>query len=63
MEAEELWQVYHAETKRQFAQRLRRFLEWVDSRALPSAIQKTSAQKDGCLCPFEQLNGFRYHDH
>jgi hypothetical protein len=132
--AEELWHLYHAETKRQFAQRLRRFLEWVDIRPLPGAIKqrllrlrakspyfqraydfpdayrtsnqvdrpmnhldrtlfamqgfhgnwrsaeqsvramallfnfhpfcrKTRAQKNGCLCPFEQLNGFRYHDH
>lgn len=131
--AEELWHLYQAETKRQFAQRLRRFLEWVDIRPLPGAIKqrllrlrakspyfqraydfpeayrtsnqvdrpmnhldrtlfamqgfhgdwrsaqqsvramallfnfhpfcrKTRAQKNGCLCPFEQLNGFRYHD-
>ncbi|MEL6491556.1 MAG: hypothetical protein AAFQ95_16485 [Cyanobacteria bacterium J06621_3] len=25
--------------------------------------RKASAAKNGCLCPFEQLNGFRYHDH
>lgn len=24
--------------------------------------RKTRQQNDGCLCPFEQLNGFRYHD-
>ncbi|MBE9065391.1 hypothetical protein IQ260_01855 [Leptolyngbya cf. ectocarpi LEGE 11479] len=24
--------------------------------------RKTQQQKGGCLCPFEQLNGFRYHD-
>ena len=130
---EDLWHIYHAETKRQFAQRLRRFLEWVNSRNLPAAIaqrlcrlrnksgdfqraydfpdayrtsnqvdrpmnhldrmlyamqgfhgtlqaaelsvrtmallwnfhpfcRKTRKQKQGCLCPFEQLNGFRYHD-
>ncbi|MEL6455237.1 MAG: hypothetical protein AAFQ40_11050 [Cyanobacteria bacterium J06623_5] len=131
--AEDLWHIYHAETKRAFAQRLRRFLEWVDLRPLPSATKqrllrlraksrffqraydfpeayrtsnqvdrpmnhldrtlfamqgfhgdwhsanqsvramallfnfhpfcrKTRAEKNGCLCPFEQLNGFRYHD-
>jgi hypothetical protein len=130
----ELWHVYQAETKRQFAQRLRRLLEWVRLRALPTAIKqrllrlrakspfflraydfpdayrtsnqvdrpmnhldrtlyamqgfhgdwqaaersvraiallfnfhpfcrKTRRLKNGCLCPFEQLNGFRYHDH
>lgn len=130
---EDLWHIYHAETKRQFAQRLRRFLEWVQLRALPEPVKqrllrlreksqhfqraydfpgayrtsnqvdrpmnyldrilyamqgfhgswqaaekevramallwnfhpfcrKTRNQKDGCLCPFEQLNGFRYHD-
>lgn len=36
--AEELWHLYHAETKCQFAQRLRRFLEWVDIRPLPGAL-------------------------
>ena len=25
--------------------------------------RKTQQQNGGCLCPFEQLNGFRYHDH
>lgn len=130
---EELWHIYHAETKRQFAQRLRRFLAWVKLRDLPKAVKqrllrlrnksnffqraydfpeayrtsnqvdrpmnyldrilyamqgfhgtwqsaqkevramallwnfhpfcrKTRALKQGCLCPFEQLNGFRYHD-
>ena len=130
---EDLWHIYHAETKRQFAQRLRRFLEWVKLRALPAPVKqrllrlpeksqdfqraydfpdayrtsnqvdrpmnyldrllyamqgfhgswqsaekevramallwnfhpfcrKTRQQKDGCVCPFEQLNGFRYHD-
>ncbi len=24
--------------------------------------RKTRTQKEGCLCPFERLNGFRYHD-
>jgi hypothetical protein len=24
--------------------------------------RKTRAAMAGCLCPFEQLNGFRYHD-
>jgi hypothetical protein len=131
---EELWHIYQAVTKRQFAQRLRRFLDWVDINALPQAIKqrlqrlrkkspdfqraydfpdayrtsnqvdrpmnhlertlfamqgfhgdwsaaqrsvramallfnfhpfcrKTRRLKNGCLCPFEQLNGFRYHDH
>jgi hypothetical protein len=37
---EDLWNIYHAETKRQFSQRLRRFLEWVDIRPLPNAIKQ-----------------------
>lgn len=131
--AEDLWHIYQGETKRQFAQRLRRFLEWVTLRPLPGPIKqrllrlrdksrffqraydfpeayrtsnqvdrpmnhldrtlfamqgfhgdwrsaqlsvraiallfnfhpfcrKTRTEKNGCLCPFEQLNGFRYHD-
>jgi len=130
---ENLWNIYHAETKRQFAQRLRRFTDWVDRKELPKAIKqrllrlrakskyfqraydfpeayrtsnqvdrpmnyvdrtlyamqgfhghwqaaeqsvramallwnfhpfcrKTRQEKGGCLCPFEELNGFRYHD-
>ena len=131
---DKLWNIYHAPTKRQFAQRLRRFLEWTTTISLPSSIdqrlrrlqgkspffqrafdfpdayrtsnqvdrpmnyidrilysmqdfhgswvaaeqsvrsmallwnfhpfcRKTQQQNGGCLCPFEQLNGFRYHDH
>lgn len=130
---EGLWHIYHAATKRPFAQRLRRFLERLDKETLPDTIRKrllrlrqkstrfqraydfpeayrtsnqvdrpmnyldrilyamqgfhgsweaaekevkalallwnfhpfcrkTRQQKGGCLCPFEQLNGFRYHD-
>jgi hypothetical protein len=132
--AEKLWNIYHAMTKRQFAQRLRRFLEWAKTSSLPQSIdqrvrrlkgkskffqrafdfpeayrtsnqvdrpmnyldrtlyamqnfhgswqaaelsvrsmallwnfhpfcRKTQRQNGGCSCPFEQLNGFRYHDH
>jgi hypothetical protein len=130
---DKLWHIYHATDKRQFAQRLRRFLEWTQSVDLPKAIndrlqrlrgkslffqrafdfpkayrtsnqvdrpmnyldralyamqefhgtweaaelsvrsmallwnfhpfcRKTQQQHEGCLCPFENLNGFRYHD-
>ena len=130
---DKLWQIYRASSKRQFAQRLRRFLEWAETASLPEAIakrvqrlrgkssffqrafdfpdayrtsnqadrpmnylnralyamqdfhgsweaanrsvrghgftvelssfcRKTRQQNGGCLCPFEQLNGFRYHD-
>ena len=130
---DKLWHIYHATSKRYFAQRLRRFLEWAKSASLPQAIdervrrlreksrffqraldfpdayrtsnqadrpmnyldrtlyamqdfhgsweaaelsvrtmallwnfhpfcRKTQQQNGGCLCPFEQLNGFRYHD-
>ena len=37
---EDLWHIYHAETKRQFAQRLRRFLEWVKLRDLPKPLKQ-----------------------
>lgn len=131
--ADKLWHVYQAASKRHFAQRLRRLLDWVQTVALPPAIgarlrrlrgksslfqrafdfpeayrttnqadrpmryldqtlgamqdfhgsweaaelsvramallwnfhpfgRKTRQQTDGCLCPFERLNGFRYHD-
>ena len=131
---EKLWHIYQAQTKRQFAQRLRRLIEWVNPKELPKAIKerllrlpgkstvfqraydfpeayrtsnqvdrpmnhfdrtlyamqgfhghwqsaqqsvramallwnfhpfcrKTQQQKEGCLCPFEELNGFQYHDH
>lgn len=131
--ADKLWHLYRSQSKRHFAQRLRRLLEWVNTHALPQAIDarlrrlndkshvfqrafdfpdayRTSNQVDrpmnyldrilyamqdfhgfwdsaeqsvrsmallwnfhpfcrktrkamgGCLCPFEQLNGFRYHD-
>lgn len=131
--ADRLWHIYHGTNKRQFAQRLRRFLEWSRTAALSQAIvkrvqrlkekslffqrafefpdayrtsnqvdrpmnyldrtlfamqdfhgswqaaeqsvrsmallwnfhpfcRKTQQQQQGCLCPFEQLNGFRYHD-
>lgn len=129
---EKLWHVYHAVNKREFAQRLRRFLQWADAQTLresitrrlnrlkdksalfqkaydfdgasrtsnavdrpmnyldrclfsmqyfhgswPAAVQtgramallwnfhpfcRKTQRKTGCLCPFEQLNGFRYHD-
>ena len=130
---DKLWHIYHATSKRHFAQRLRRFREWAKSASLPKAIEervrrlrekspffqrafdfpdayrtshqadrpmnyldralyamqdfhgsweaaelsvramallwnfhpfcrKTRQQNGGCLCPFEQLNGFRYHD-
>lgn len=130
---DKLWHVYQATSKRHFAQRLRRLLEWVQSRSLSKAIdgrlrrlkdksqffqrafdfpnayrtsnqvdrpmnyldrtlyamqdfhgsweaaqqsvramallwnfhpfcRKTQKTSGGCLCPFEQLNGFRYHD-
>jgi hypothetical protein len=130
---DKLWHLYRATSKRHFAQRLRRLLEWVNTRSLPRSIDgrlrrlkdksqffqrafdfpdayRTSNQVDrpmnyldrtlyamqdfhgkwesaeqssramallwnfhpfchktqqrlgGCLCPFEQLNGFRYHD-
>jgi hypothetical protein len=129
---EKLWHVYHGENKREFAQRLRRFLEWAKGQTLrdsierrikrlkgksplfqraydfsgvsrtsnavdrpmnyldrclfsmqyfhgswPAAVQagramallwnfhpfcRKTQQKTGCLSPFEQLNGFRYHD-
>jgi len=128
-----LWQVYHATSKQQFAQRLRRLLEWSKTADLPERIaqqlrrihtksklfqrafnfdnayrtsncvdrpmnyldrvlyamqyfhgsaksgelntrsmailwnfhpygRKTRAKKQGVLSPFEELNGFRYHD-
>lgn len=130
---DKLWHLYQATSKRHFAQRLRRLLEWANTRTLPQAIDgrlrrlksksrffqrafdfpdayRTSNQVDrpmnyldrtlyamqdfhglwdsaeqssramallwnfhpfcrktqkamgGGLCPFEQLNGFRYHD-
>jgi hypothetical protein len=130
---DKLWHLYRATSKRHFAQRLRRLLEWVNRHTLPKAIdgrlrrlkdksqffqrafdfpeayrtsnqvdrpmnyldrtlyamqdfhglwesaeqssramallwnfhpfcRKTRQQLGGCLCPFEQLNGFRYHD-
>lgn len=129
---DKLWHVYKGETKRSFAQRLRRLLEWADKQTLRDSIagrierlrQKSklfqrayemegaprtsnavdrpmnyidrvlfsmqyfhgtweaanqsaramavlwnfhpfcrkAQQNTGCLCPFEQLNGFRYHD-
>jgi hypothetical protein len=129
---DKLWHLYRASSKRHFAQRLRRLLEWVNQRTLPKAIDgrlrrlkdksqffqrafdfpdayRTSSEVDrpmnyldrtlyamqdfhgkwvsaeqssrsmallwnfhpfcrktqkatGCLCLFEQLNGFRYHD-
>lgn len=130
---DKLWHLYQGTSKRHFAQRLRRFLEWTQTVSLPKAIhdrvqrlrekspffqsafdfpeayrtsnqvdrpmnyldralyamqdfhgswesaersvramamlwnfhpfcRKTQQQKGGCLCPFEQLNGFRYHD-
>jgi hypothetical protein len=129
---DKLWHLYRASSKRHFAQRLRRLLEWGNQRTLPKAIDgrlqrlkdkssffqrafdfptayRTSNEVDrpmnyldrilyamqafhgkwesaeqssramallwnfhpfcrktqkatGCLCPFEQLNGFRYHD-
>jgi hypothetical protein len=130
---DKLWHVYQATSKRHFAQRLRRLLEWVNTCTLPKAIdgrlrrlkgksrffqrafdfpdayrtsnqvdrpmnyldrtlyamqdfhgkwgsaeqssramallwnfhpfcRKTRTAMEGCLCPFEQLNGFRYHD-
>ena len=130
--ADKLWHVYKGASKREFAQRLRRFLEWANQQDLrdsiagriqrlrskshhfqrayavegaprtsnavdrpmnyldralfsmqyfhgswESAVQSGRAmavlwnfhpfcrktqQQTGCLCPFEQLNGFRYHD-
>ena len=131
--ADKLWHIYEGTSKRHFAQRLRRFLEWTETITLPHAIaervrrlkdkskffqrafdfpdayrtsnqvdrpmnyldralyamqdfhgaweaaelsarsmamlwnfhpfcRKTQQQHGGCLCPFEQLNGFRYHD-
>lgn len=129
---EKLWHVYHGATKREFAQRLRRFLEWAQGQSLRESIarrlqrlkdksplfqsaydfdgaRRTSNTVDrpmnyldrclfsmqyfhgswpaavgagramallwnfhpfcrktqkltGYLCPFEQLNGFRYHE-
>jgi hypothetical protein len=129
---EKLWHVYHGANKREFAQRLRRLLEWAQGKELresierrlkrvreksalfqkaydfpaasrtsnavdrpmnyldrclfsmqyfhgswPAAVQSGRAMallwnfhpfcrktrhQTGCLCPFEQLNGFRYHD-
>jgi hypothetical protein len=129
---EKLWHVYHGANKQEFAQRLRRLLEWAKGQPLRESIDRrlkrlkdksplfqsaydfpgasrtsnavdrpmnyldrclfsmqyfhgswTSAvgagrvmallwnfhpfcrktqQRTGCLCPFEQLNGFRYHD-
>ncbi|NER32370.1 MAG: hypothetical protein F6J89_33445 [Symploca sp. SIO1C4] len=130
---EKLWHIYHATTKRQFAQRLRRVLDWTTTASLNPSIEqrlkrltnkslffqrafdfpnayrtsnqvdrpmnyidrtlyamqdfhgswqaaelsarsmallwnfhpfcrKTRQQHGGCLCPFERLNGFRYHD-
>ena len=129
---EKLWHIYHGESKREFAQRLRRFLEWADAQELRPSIQsriqrlktkspqfqkaydfeaaprtsnavdrpmnyldrslfsmqyfhgsweaavqagramallwnfhpfcRKTQQQTGYLCPFEQLNGFRYHD-
>lgn len=130
---DKLWHIYHATSKRHFAQRLRRFLEWTHTMSLSKALyervqrlrgkslffqrafdfpnayrtsnqvdrpmnyldralyamqdfhgdwesaelsvrsmamlwnfhpfcRKTQQQNGGCLCPFEQLNGFRYHD-
>jgi hypothetical protein len=35
---DKLWHVYQATSKRHFAQRLRRLLEWVNTRTLPKAI-------------------------
>lgn len=127
-----LWHIYQGASKREFAQRLRRFLEWVSKQKLRDSIQtriqrirqksslfqraydvegaprtsnavdrpmnyldrtlfsmqyfhgswdaavqsgramallwnfhpfcRKTQQQTGCLCPFEQLNGFRYHD-
>ena len=35
---QKLWEVYQGKTKREWAQRLRRFLEWVKEQKLPAAI-------------------------
>ena len=35
---DKLWHIYQGTTKRQFAQRLRRFLEWAQTVSLPPAI-------------------------
>ncbi len=130
---QKLWKVYQGNTKREFAQRLRRFLEWVKAQKLSEVLiskvrrihlkshlfqtaldfptayrtsnqvdrpmdyfdrvlyamqyfhgnltsarltvrslavlwnfrpycRKTRARKQGQLCAFESLNGFRYHD-
>lgn len=130
---DKLWDTYHGASKRHFAQRLRRLLEWAKSSSLPERLmqklrrirdksplfqkafdfpeasrtsnpvdrpmnyfdrvlytmqyfhgqseaaelsvrslallwnfhpycRKTRTLKPGILCPFEELNGFRYHD-
>ena len=130
---DKLWNIYHATSKRLFAQRIQRFIEWAKTASLPQAIdarvqrlrnkspffqraydcpdayrttnqadrpmnylaralyamqdfhgsweaaelavrsmallwnfhpfcRKTRQLNGGCLCPFEKLNGFRYHD-
>jgi hypothetical protein len=130
---DKLWDVYHSTSKMQFAQRLRRLLEWAQSSSFPERLmqklrrirekshlfqeafdfpetyrtsnqvdrpmnyfdrilytmqyfhgraeaaelsvrslavlwnfhpycRKTRTLKAGVLCPFEDLNGFRYHD-
>ena len=46
---QKLWEIYQGETKRQFAQRLRRFLEWVKNQKLSEVItakvRRTPIQK------------------
>ncbi|MCM1981294.1 hypothetical protein [Lyngbya confervoides] len=130
---DKLWQVYQGATKREFAQRLRRLIEWAAGASLPVSIaksikrlkakskdfqvayefegayrtsnqvdrpmnyldrvlyamqyfhgnvesveqsvrsiallwnfhpycRKTQVAKRGCISPFEEFNGFRYHD-
>jgi hypothetical protein len=58
---EKLWHVYHGASKREFAQRLRRFLEWALAQNLRDSIAQRLTRLKGKSSLFQKAYDFLEH--
>jgi hypothetical protein len=61
--SEKVWEAYHASSRRSFAQRLRRLLEWAEKQSLSSwlleQVQKLCGRSNECGVAYQHPGGHR----